>query len=89
MIGTGAGSPVRNHVPGMGDAVTCTECGKRPAVTRDGRHLCKSCLRVAINRATPIPNPRRRTRDERQASEYEASPWDELNVRRMEDCGHD
>ena len=65
----------------------CTECGK-PAVTKDGRHLCMKCLKKAINATTPIPGlykGRGRGPDHREYKGKDPGPWYENNVRGMED----
>jgi len=62
---------------------SCTECGK-PAVTRDGRHLCLKCLKQAIAAVNPVPPPSNRSRDHKAAPEYEPSPWGENAIRHLE-----
>jgi hypothetical protein len=73
----------------MSEPAVCTECGKRPPITKDGRHLCRACLLAAIRRANPIRQTRYRDRDERQAMSGESDPWGELGVRLLEDAGND
>lgn len=65
----------------------CTECGK-PSVTRDGRHLCKKCLRKVIQAETPIHGGYWggfRTRDMREAPGHDSSPGGENAIRAWED----
>lgn len=67
----------------------CTECGK-PSVTRDGRHWCRGCLMRWIYRENPIAESRSyRPPEAKQDMAREPSPWNELNVRLLEDGGND
>lgn len=64
----------------------CTECGKELAVTKDGRHLCRKCLKKAINHENPMTGCYKgmyRTADHKQASDGD-SPWMENAVRDLE-----
>lgn len=66
----------------------CTECGK-PSVTKDGRHWCRGCLRRWIEQQSPIKRGRTRTPDEREDKRREPDPWQELNLRILEDGCND
>lgn len=67
----------------------CTQCGRK-SVTRDGRHWCRSCLMKWVFSQTPIEYPPRyRPPEAKQDMAREPSPWNELNVRLLEDAGND
>lgn len=61
----------------------CSKCG-RPSVTRDGR-FCLKCLRAWLDEDTPLVWYRSRSADQRQAREFEPSPWQENAIRFLED----
>ena len=62
----------------------CADCGKYPAVTNDGL-FCLACLRKRIKDENPIPYTKFRTSEQKQAPEFDPSPWGENNVRHLED----
>lgn len=64
----------------------CCECGRRDAVTKDGR-FCRPCLKSLVAKLSPGWTGRsNRTSDQQQARETEPSPWQETAVRAMEDA---
>jgi len=78
---------VSDDLPDARKDGVCCDCGKRPAVTRDGR-FCRPCLGKFVRHLNPMVGcyvGMLRTPGHRQASSDDAGPWGENAIRVMED----
>jgi hypothetical protein len=65
---------------------TCSDCGKKPAVSREG--WCLACLRKRLDEKfgrKPYGHVgTNRTKEQRQEPEGDGNPWQENAIRAME-----